>query len=76
MVEQIVDDGRKGNMEDIEVLGILLLEVGKYGLIFNSDGAHLLTLIDQFLQLCYLYLTLIHDNHYNQGKNEDHNLTR
>lgn len=37
------------DLKDIHIFGILLLEVGKDGLILDGDGPHLLALVDNFL---------------------------
>jgi len=58
--EEVVDDGEEGDGEDVEVLGLLLFEIGKESLVFDVDGFDFFALAGCPFELIDLDFPLIH----------------
>ena len=66
MIEEVINERHEGYGEDRFIFVLLLFKIGQDCFVFDIDGPDFFPLAENFLQLIYLYFSLLHAFHYNQ----------
>jgi len=66
LVEEVINERHESDGEDRLVFVFLLLEIRQHSFVLDIDSSNFFPLADDFLQLIYLYFSLLHAFHYNQ----------